>query len=821
MPYPVPCQQIAASIEVAQDELRELLHPEPGTPKPTQKQIDDQRKTITKLEQQLADCLRANRPKTQGYGIVVEISQDDITRTISDLIDPSGAGEISQTQTIYRKDGARDPATGNPTDGTRLRAEVHLDLKRAWFMNRAFASRPDWPDPGWTNSHPTDPGWINLDLTCHGRIVLEALCRVTTDSNGVQENHFYPPPDPPPDLPLDLGLTVSTKLVTGDIRVIDHPCSDPCTRIATSVAEAEDELRELLHPEPGTPKPTHQQIDDQRRTIAKLEEQFAGCRDANPGPFSAPPDIPPDSKYRYQDLYVNFADSLKISCDWGPVGPCEVLGNEPLPEGKCEILRSSLFGLDVVAEMLEKNISHDDAVRSVAADLLPELEEQLTSSISDYLSKMGDSKNGVVLFQRFTVDGPESDSAIPKLEYHVDTPDNTESMLICIKAQQSTGAENPRIEQYDSDIVPNYIDAAVVIDGALLLGRVMRDQLARTLNTDSGAFELGDDDVLRLTRTTQIKGGGLAYDLTKLDAQIVGAKTENGVHKDGEIKFSGSIHKETDLYTISSDFGFSLSFSPIFIFDESKVSSDLRCCSFQSIAVGIEAHLSDATTSNSSLNITPLGYIAIAAATAFLFGIPAALFITGATAVADYMVDMWGEGGVVGTALRSQLGTELSGMAPQSSLGLSGYHFMSFDLRDYGLAVTLRKLPRELCVGCYMPDNQDADRRIQGLGGLLAGTSIVWRLSLDEAIASVRRMDEIQAAMSAGTVPSSSGVVPRTFYIEAPSGEKTQLMAKAIRKPSGVEVWYLTTKGDDKVSNNLLALPHCSLAVDPVAWWSS
>ncbi|TGU87369.1 DUF3892 domain-containing protein [Mesorhizobium sp. M00.F.Ca.ET.151.01.1.1] len=87
-------------------------------------------------------------------------------------------------------------------------------------------------------------------------------------------------------------------------------------------------------------------------------------------------------------------------------------------------------------------------------------------------------------------------------------------------------------------------------------------------------------------------------------------------------------------------------------------------------------------------------------------------------------------------------------------------------------------------VTCHKPDNQDADRRIQGLGGPGGGG---WYHSIDVLI---------------------EGIENKRFnlWTVAPNGKSVWVIVA--ERGNGRK--YLKTEPDGVEPNNLLALPHCS-----------
>lgn len=87
-------------------------------------------------------------------------------------------------------------------------------------------------------------------------------------------------------------------------------------------------------------------------------------------------------------------------------------------------------------------------------------------------------------------------------------------------------------------------------------------------------------------------------------------------------------------------------------------------------------------------------------------------------------------------------------------------------------------------VRCHKPDNNDLDRRIQGIGGVNPDKAN-WYLGIDEAI---RKIED----------------KTYEFYVVV-SGREVKVIVGV--RPSGRK--YLTTEPDSFPPNNLLALPHC------------
>jgi Protein of unknown function (DUF3892) len=88
----------------------------------------------------------------------------------------------------------------------------------------------------------------------------------------------------------------------------------------------------------------------------------------------------------------------------------------------------------------------------------------------------------------------------------------------------------------------------------------------------------------------------------------------------------------------------------------------------------------------------------------------------------------------------------------------------------------------DIRITCHKPDNQDADRRIQGLRG---GGG--W----------YRNIDQLIAGIEAGTY---------RLWTVAPSGKSVWVIVA--KRGNGRK--YLKTEADGVEPNNLLALPHCS-----------
>ncbi len=87
-------------------------------------------------------------------------------------------------------------------------------------------------------------------------------------------------------------------------------------------------------------------------------------------------------------------------------------------------------------------------------------------------------------------------------------------------------------------------------------------------------------------------------------------------------------------------------------------------------------------------------------------------------------------------------------------------------------------------VHCHKPDNNDADRRIQGIGGANPdGTR--WYLPIDDAISAIETNKY-------------------SFFVRVQGKEVNVIVGK---RPNGRK--YLTTEGDGFPPNNLLALPTC------------
>ena len=87
-------------------------------------------------------------------------------------------------------------------------------------------------------------------------------------------------------------------------------------------------------------------------------------------------------------------------------------------------------------------------------------------------------------------------------------------------------------------------------------------------------------------------------------------------------------------------------------------------------------------------------------------------------------------------------------------------------------------------VTCHTPDNFDADRRLQGLGGHRNGAG--WWHSIDVIIHMIKNQNE-------------------TFFTNPPTGVGSLVVVRTAA--SGRE--YLKTRDDGLLGNNLLRLPHC------------
>jgi len=85
-------------------------------------------------------------------------------------------------------------------------------------------------------------------------------------------------------------------------------------------------------------------------------------------------------------------------------------------------------------------------------------------------------------------------------------------------------------------------------------------------------------------------------------------------------------------------------------------------------------------------------------------------------------------------------------------------------------------------VTCHKPDNADADRRLQGLGGPGGGG---WYRDIDYLIAAIESGNE-------------------QFWTTAPDGTSVWII---VATRSGRK--YLKTEADGVEPNNLLELPHC------------
>lgn len=94
-------------------------------------------------------------------------------------------------------------------------------------------------------------------------------------------------------------------------------------------------------------------------------------------------------------------------------------------------------------------------------------------------------------------------------------------------------------------------------------------------------------------------------------------------------------------------------------------------------------------------------------------------------------------------------------------------------------------MPDLVRVSCHVPDNADADRRIQGIGGVNPNGSN-WYLPIDNAIQAIRdrKWD---------------------FYVEV-GGRR---VAVIVEQHAQSKRFYLTTEGDGFPPNNLLRLPRC------------
>lgn len=92
-------------------------------------------------------------------------------------------------------------------------------------------------------------------------------------------------------------------------------------------------------------------------------------------------------------------------------------------------------------------------------------------------------------------------------------------------------------------------------------------------------------------------------------------------------------------------------------------------------------------------------------------------------------------------------------------------------------------MAENILVTCHKPDNADADRRIQGLGGPSGGG---W----------YRDIDTIIAWIETGTY---------RFYTSTRDGKIAWIVVA--KRSNGRK--YLKTEADGLEPNNLLALPHC------------
>lgn len=90
----------------------------------------------------------------------------------------------------------------------------------------------------------------------------------------------------------------------------------------------------------------------------------------------------------------------------------------------------------------------------------------------------------------------------------------------------------------------------------------------------------------------------------------------------------------------------------------------------------------------------------------------------------------------------------------------------------------------ELTVSCFTPDNYDADRRIQGIGGNNGYQR--WYHPIDNVIAN------IEAGFHTYYVGQGLMRVRVLVKVNTTSGRK-----------------YITTDPDGHKNNNLLSLPHC------------
>lgn len=87
-------------------------------------------------------------------------------------------------------------------------------------------------------------------------------------------------------------------------------------------------------------------------------------------------------------------------------------------------------------------------------------------------------------------------------------------------------------------------------------------------------------------------------------------------------------------------------------------------------------------------------------------------------------------------------------------------------------------------VTCHKPDDSDADRRLEGLGGPGGGG---WYRDIDTLIDLIENHDE-------------------KFWTTTPQGESVWIIVQKHPK-SGRK--YLKTTADGVIPNNLLALPRC------------
>lgn len=146
--------------------------------------------------------------------------------------------------------------------------------------------------------------------------------------------------------------------------------------------------------------------------------------------------------------------------------------------------------------------------------------------------------------------------------------------------------------------------------------------------------------------------------------------------------------------------------------------------------------------------------------------------------------------------VRTEPGTRLIGKDFGPDLGLADLIITTADpvprtparWRDHDLVVRLgsRSYPKQLVVGCAVPDSDDADSRIDSLGGTYTrnGRPVQWAMSIDDAVAHLR---------GGGTMVVAPGT-PEEATVSVVEGSSP----------------YLRTSRDSPTDNNLAALPRCT-----------